>query len=115
MRGSRWWAALCFFFQAEDGIRDGHVTGVQTCALPISDERARRRGATWDLLASSVPTATATAGSFIWTVTGPPTAGALIRVTGNNVPVGDKIGRASCRERGEIWEGAGAWKDGRRQ
>src|SRR5437660_3574334 len=28
---------LYFFFQAEDGIRDGHVTGVQTCALPISD------------------------------------------------------------------------------
>src|SRR5690625_5286950 len=27
---------LIFFFQAEDGIRDGHVTGVQTCALPIS-------------------------------------------------------------------------------
>src|SRR5207253_3446033 len=26
---------LFFFFQAEDGIRDGHVTGVQTCALPI--------------------------------------------------------------------------------
>src|SRR5207302_2433601 len=26
-----------FFFQAEDGIRDFHVTGVQTCALPISD------------------------------------------------------------------------------
>src|SRR5439155_17610281 len=26
---------LLFFFQAEDGIRDGHVTGVQTCALPI--------------------------------------------------------------------------------
>src|SRR5690606_40688832 len=25
-----------FFFQAEDGIRDFHVTGVQTCALPIS-------------------------------------------------------------------------------
>src|SRR5437870_6040406 len=27
-----------FFFQAEDGIRDGHVTGVQTCALPISQQ-----------------------------------------------------------------------------
>src|SRR6266496_5948790 len=27
---------LCFFFQAEDGIRDLYVTGVQTCALPIS-------------------------------------------------------------------------------
>src|SRR5437870_12541596 len=26
---------MLFFFQAEDGIRDGHVTGVQTCALPI--------------------------------------------------------------------------------
>src|SRR5690625_4008328 len=26
---------LFIFFQAEDGIRDGHVTGVQTCALPI--------------------------------------------------------------------------------
>src|SRR5690606_39902656 len=27
--------SLVFFFQAEDGIRDFHVTGVQTCALPI--------------------------------------------------------------------------------
>src|SRR2546430_13546483 len=26
---------VCFFFQAEDGIRDLTVTGVQTCALPI--------------------------------------------------------------------------------
>src|SRR5437762_11254752 len=28
-------SAFCFFFQAEDGIRDTSVTGVQTCALPI--------------------------------------------------------------------------------
>src|SRR5687767_15276368 len=28
--------SMCFFFQAEDGIRDKLVTGVQTCALPIS-------------------------------------------------------------------------------
>src|SRR5690625_6187914 len=28
------------FFQAEDGTRDGHVTGVQTCALPISRRRS---------------------------------------------------------------------------
>src|SRR5439155_6115563 len=34
--------ALFFFFQAEDGIRDGHVTGVQTCALPISSPRTER-------------------------------------------------------------------------
>src|SRR5690554_7438945 len=30
---------LCFFFQAEDGIRDADVTGVQTCALPIWFQR----------------------------------------------------------------------------
>src|SRR5699024_11265733 len=29
-----------FFFQAEDGIRDRNVTGVQTCALPICDRGA---------------------------------------------------------------------------
>src|SRR5260221_2135867 len=29
------WTVLLFFFQAEDGIRDHCVTGVQTCALPI--------------------------------------------------------------------------------
>src|SRR5690606_39539562 len=33
----------CFFFQAEDGIRDFHVTGVQTCALPISPPAGARR------------------------------------------------------------------------
>src|SRR5690606_40992038 len=38
-----------FFFQAEDGIRDFHVTGVQTCALPIS---ARSRPAS---TASHIP------------------------------------------------------------
>src|SRR5260370_19152791 len=32
-----------FFFQAEDGIRDSSVTGVQTCALPISQQESRSR------------------------------------------------------------------------
>src|SRR5439155_8920595 len=32
-----------FFFQAEDAIRGGHVTGVQTCALPISLQRVPAR------------------------------------------------------------------------
>src|SRR3712207_8502230 len=31
---------MCFFFQAEDGIRDIGVTGVQTCALPILPGKA---------------------------------------------------------------------------
>src|SRR5207247_7065631 len=34
---------IFFFFQAEDGIRDPLVTGVQTCALPISARAARCR------------------------------------------------------------------------
>src|SRR2546422_8973956 len=34
--GNGWVLMFCFFFQAEDGIRDVAVTGVQTCALPIS-------------------------------------------------------------------------------
>src|SRR5439155_10659088 len=33
--GVSFYVLVFFFFQAEDGIRDGHVTGVQTCALPI--------------------------------------------------------------------------------
>src|SRR5256886_7746934 len=33
-----WFRSVFFFFQAEDGIRDLTVTGVQTCALPISRE-----------------------------------------------------------------------------
>src|SRR5690606_40940703 len=53
--GSR--AVLCrffFFFQAEDGIRDFHVTGVQTCALPICYLRVWSRGefgVRWGLVA----------------------------------------------------------------
>src|SRR5699024_11670125 len=34
-----------FFFQAEDGIRDRNVTGVQTCALPIFADGGRNRPA----------------------------------------------------------------------
>src|SRR3989441_13294074 len=75
-----WRAGACparvyfFFFQAEDGIRDKLVTGVQTCALPIS-----RRGA------------------------GVRARGDLARVPRflEAVP-GRGIGRASWRERGEI-------------
>src|SRR5256884_54249 len=37
---------LCVFFQAEDGIRDVAVTGVQTCALPICDPSLRTIGVT---------------------------------------------------------------------
>src|SRR5256885_12084504 len=47
---ARMWC--CFFFQAEDGIRDYKVTGVQTCALPIClavrAERSDRAGVAGD-------------------------------------------------------------------
>src|SRR5215475_8694724 len=63
-----------FFFQAEDGIRDFHVTGVQTCALPISAQNvagpswfaafpisaagpAAGTGSSWRQIARVVPTA----------------------------------------------------------
>src|SRR5256886_15559211 len=39
---------IFFFFQAEDGIRDLTVTGVQTCALPILQSRETLR-CTWQL------------------------------------------------------------------
>src|SRR5574339_738846 len=45
---------FCFFFQAEDGIRDRLVTGVQTCALPIWQVQSAIRVAkeSWGLLSS---------------------------------------------------------------
>src|SRR5690606_41094078 len=84
-----------FFFQAEDGIRDFHVTGVQTCALPI-------------LLVLLI----FSAGSAIGCACGP--VGMLLQLTGGQhallrillivYPLGltatiGQIGRASCRER----------------
>src|SRR5437867_6113905 len=38
--GLSWVRLIFFFFQAEDGIRDRTVTGVQTCALPIYPRRS---------------------------------------------------------------------------
>src|SRR3979490_3552504 len=68
-----------FFFQAEDGIRDKLVTGVQTCALPICSGHGGR-------------------------------GGRRTARHGRSVVVAPEIGRASCRERGEISGGAGLLK-----
>src|SRR5690625_840139 len=52
---------MYFFFQAEDGIRDGHVTGVQTCALPIlTNSHYRSAGST------QPPSGTPPFRSLIW-------------------------------------------------
>src|SRR5256885_10860133 len=56
-------AAWLFFFQAEDGIRDYKVTGVQTCALPICVRQApphrdqSLRGAALQMLAGGAAVA----------------------------------------------------------
>src|SRR5437764_15023955 len=44
---------LFFFFQAEDGIRDTSVTGVQTCALPISATSSTSAASVWAYTAST--------------------------------------------------------------
>src|SRR2546429_1843537 len=49
------WAVCVFFFQAEDGIRDVAVTGVQTCALPILP---RAFGIPVDVAPASLPSRT---------------------------------------------------------
>src|SRR5689334_24197141 len=58
-----WSGQLCsfFFFQAEDGIRDGTVTGVQTCALPILSKviEDRRHGSSRRNTAISTATVSA--------------------------------------------------------
>src|SRR5688572_30894123 len=89
---------LIFFFQAEDGIRDLTVTGVQTCALPIS--RATRGSLEQDRH-RAVPRPGPRPGGVadgLQPRAGQPRAlrGAA---AGGRHPVCRQIGRASCRER----------------
>src|SRR5207302_6464544 len=55
----RGWSRTLVFVQAEDGIRDFHVTGVQTCALPIYAEDAGAVSARSDIANFSNPCAVA--------------------------------------------------------
>ena len=70
---------LYFFFQAEDGIRDYKVTGVQTCALPICIRKLRN--CIFGL------------GFSVWVLT------PNLRDDVWNRVMNGEIGRASCRER----------------
>src|SRR2546430_13617894 len=86
---------LFFFFQAEDGIRDLTVTGVQTCALPISlsaHERAREPR----VRAAHAPRSAAGDRRPRRTRRGDPRYRASTRPQAEGVV---QIGRASCRER----------------
>src|SRR5207244_9060762 len=91
-----------FFFQAEDGIRDDLVTGVQTCALPIS--RVKERFGIGHVV--SVLRGENTEGIRKWGHEKLSTYGLLPDCHKADVrdwiyQLMGQIGRASCRERGE--------------
>src|SRR5207248_3481471 len=94
-----------FFFQAEDGIRDRTVTGVQTCALPIF---APRRAARAVLAAGRVALANGR-GCSRRLLLRRMVAGRGHSARVQRVPRGE-IGRASCRERVSMWGVGGAWR-----
>src|SRR5207245_4488235 len=99
----RFWLNISsFFFQAEDGIRDATVTGVQTCALPISGQlgvafwsnaNAPLDGYVYESLDGSLGVSST----------------AALTTPAQTVPRGDQIGRASCRGRGLELRDAGTF------
>src|SRR5207253_3372498 len=102
------------FFQAEDGIRDGHVTGVQTCALPISPELEPVVGDIAAIMGLEVCYRDGNVAKYGLENALLPVDSILLEVVAPFQPgtaAGrfiDKIGRASCRER--VWMHGG---DGR--
>src|SRR2546429_3256815 len=85
-----------FFFQAEDGIRDVAVTGVQTCALPISCCALRWRDFLRDKESLIRPDSMPSAKITYYKPTVPGNGCSGLTQIGHEVR---KIGRASCRER----------------
>src|SRR3712207_7589419 len=86
-----------FFFQAEDGIRDIGVTGVQTCALPIWDcsvPRPEHGGSTRTRSKPRPPSNAAASATRTSTIVVPIRAHVRSRAAAR-----PEIGRASCRER----------------
>src|SRR5436309_11678506 len=104
-----------FFFQAEDGIRDFHVTGVQTCALPIL-----KAGKTYHVELAFVDRRLTLAidGSCPFPPVDFPRAErregverpVKVGARGVRAVVRNEIGRASCRERVENAGGGGSGK-----
>src|SRR5256885_12606592 len=89
--------SIFFFFQAEDGIRDYKVTGVQTCALPIFASGALAAASSRSLARSRAT----------WTAWSCRREASSISI---RLACASQIGRAACRGRGEISGGAGSLK-----
>src|SRR5256886_11267396 len=104
----------CFFFQAEDGIRDLTVTGVQTCALPISkrDTNDGYRGSGAARSRARRGGSAARRGPLELPSQGDPRHRSGVDVRGDGDPA--QIGRASCRGRVEISGVAGSLKKKKR-
>src|SRR3712207_8219752 len=96
----------CFFFQAEDGIRDIGVTGVQTCALPIFIPGIKPGKDTADYIDTIMSRLTLPGSFFIAFIAVMPALAHLLNVQdafsqffGGTSLLILEIGRASCRER----------------
>src|SRR5437868_11128297 len=100
-------STLCFFFQAEDGIRDRNVTGVQTCALPIYFVHFGRSR----LFASLTQVNGIGRSAWSFSAMPMPTGVGMVRCRAEHARRESRaqIGRASCRERAEMSGGAGPW------
>src|SRR5688500_19117001 len=81
---------IFFFFQAEDGIRNYKVTGVQTCALPIYLRIQEVELALEHFVLGDLPDLESTLADL------------EERIGGREVLLRVEIGRASCRERGSV-------------
>src|SRR5205807_4361545 len=103
-----------FFFQAEDGIRDYKVTGVQTCALPIFITRATYPVLGFPQYPGEVGTSEADDDMKAKAQKDAEAALAepldVYRAFFLNDKPFIEIGRASCREREEMWGGKGCGK-----
>src|SRR5256885_12652202 len=89
---------VVFFFQAEDGIRDYKVTGVQTCALPISKQHGFVAGGA-DASGKAERWSNASESASLVVLEREDLEVTLIEARGGDA-AGLQIGRASCRERG---------------
>src|SRR5438034_287090 len=90
---------IFFFFQAEDGIRDHCVTGVQTCALPILGEHAPALAKKWAWIAQHVPGLDPNADVAETIEQAVQKEAGFLAERLGTILRNIEIGRASCRER----------------